>query len=205
MLDCYPVLRPVLRAARHHLHWRGVGHHYHIHHVAHPVQTSVPSIVCRKVVAGLLGGGLALLPPASAPIGPVGGYPAGAYVPGGIGPVGPALGVLGPGGSVPGYTGGFLPSGPSGLSLLPNSGAPSAVAEETGPIDQVGEIGQIGPETDLDTSPITTGQQLAATPPRPSLYSVSPSSLNTPVPEPSSALTLLPGLAALALFLRRRR
>ncbi len=140
MLECHPILKPILHVAKpivhavRHPHHHIVGARHHVHHaIRHYAGTHVaPSVmtVCNKVAGPLLAGGLALLPPASAvpSVGGIGGFPAnvpseygapgflapGPFAgPGFYGPGGYGPGGYGPGGYGPGGygPGGYGPGG----------------------------------------------------------------------------------------------
>jgi hypothetical protein len=121
MIECHPLLRPIVQLAKpvvhavKAVHPRIVGVRHHVYHHIHRVMAAATPpqavmTVCQRVAGPIVAGGLVLLPPASAvpPAGGVGGFP-GAIVPeygapafapgfagGGVNPYGPGAG-YGPG------------------------------------------------------------------------------------------------------------
>ena len=157
MIECHPLLRPVVQLAKpvvhavRHWHPRVVGVRHHVTHHAHRLLTAATPpqavmTVCQRVAGPIVAGGLVLLPPASAvpPAGGVGGFP-GAIVP-----------EYGAPAFAPGYAGG----GPIGGGYAPGTAGYGPGALGLGGILAPGSIGSSVPQS---TTPGTTTPILLAT------------------------------------------
>ncbi len=150
MIECHPLLRPIVHLAQPVVHavrnWHPRIHH-HVHRLfaaATPPQAVMT--VCQRVAGPVLAGGLVLLPPASAvpPAGGVGGFPgaivpeygAPAFGPGFAG--GSSPGAYGPGGGygpaalgLGGIAPAILASNSPGTSSSPGTAIPVMIAQVT--------------------------------------------------------------------------